>query len=150
MGKRRVVTVLLFVAFAVGVYRTCRVQQHRPSASTGYAIPIFELQGAAHISPWSGREVVDVRGVVTAAFDKGFYLQDPKGDGDPRTSDAIFVFTSTSSAVESGDLVTVSGRVTEYTPGPREAWNLSLTEIVRPRVEVLERRHALPPPVRIG
>ncbi len=39
------------------------------------------------------------------------------GDGDPTTSDAIFVFTSTAPAVALGQKIRLSGTVTEYNTG---------------------------------
>ena len=45
---------------------------------------------------------------------RGFYLQDPTGDGDPATSDAIFVFNGgNQDLVDLGDVVTVTGNVGE-------------------------------------
>jgi predicted extracellular nuclease len=54
-------------------------------------------------------------GVITKKLSGGFFIQDPTGDGDPTTSDAIYVFGATTSA-KVGDLVRVTGTVTEYTP----------------------------------
>ncbi|MCG8458838.1 MAG: hypothetical protein MI919_21370, partial [Holophagales bacterium] len=55
-------------------------------------LTIPEAQGAGHRSPYEGK-LVALEGVVTAIeAGKGFYLQDPEGDGDPTTSDALFVF----------------------------------------------------------
>jgi predicted extracellular nuclease len=46
---------------------------------------------------------------------RGFYLQEVRGDGDPATSDAIFVFNGGGrDLVDLGDLVTVSGRIGEF------------------------------------
>ena len=40
---------------------------------------------------------------------RGFYLQDLTGDGDPATSDGIFVFTGSSDLVSVGQVVRVTG-----------------------------------------
>ncbi len=58
--------------------------------------PIFSIQGAGAASPFVGRTVT-TRGVVTAVFPglRGWFLQDETGDGDPRTSDGMFVFANT-------------------------------------------------------
>ena len=40
---------------------------------------------------------------------RGFYIQDPTGDGDAATSDGIFVFTNNANTVSAGDVVRVSG-----------------------------------------
>ena len=57
----------------------------RPHASAQAGVRIFEIQGAAHVSPLAGQRVDGVPGVVTALRSNGFYLQDPEGDG--RTGD---------------------------------------------------------------
>lgn len=63
---------------------------------------------------------VTVQGVVVGDFEgpapalRGFYLQDQRGDGDPATSDAVFVFNEDRDSVRPGQVVRVSGRVDEY------------------------------------
>jgi predicted extracellular nuclease len=59
--------------------------------------------------------VQTTQGVVTALVGSGYFLQDAQGDFDPLTSDAIFVFGS-SAGLAVGDLVKITGTVTEYTP----------------------------------
>ena len=57
-------------------------------------VPIGTVQGSAQRSPLEGEEVM-VEGVVTGNFGKhlgGWFLQDA-GDGDPATSDAVFVLS---------------------------------------------------------
>ncbi|WP_116246051.1 endonuclease/exonuclease/phosphatase family protein [Nocardiopsis sp. FIRDI 009] len=83
---------------------------------------VHDVQGTTRTSPYEGRTVSGVPGVVTAVnrfgSARGFWFQDPEGDGDPRTSEALFVFTgSTTPDVAVGDEVLVAGRVTEYRPG---------------------------------
>lgn len=65
--------------------------------------------------------VLTVRGVVVGDYEggspalRGFYLQEARGDEDPETSDAIFVFNGGGrDLVEPGDVVTVRGRVGEF------------------------------------
>jgi hypothetical protein len=68
--------------------------------------------------------------VVTAidtTGSKGFWIQDPTGDGDARTSDAVFVFTNAVPAVHVGDMVHVSGTVTEFQGSDTN--NLTITEV---------------------
>lgn len=78
--------------------------------------PIPEIQGSASTSPLNGQSVT-TRGVVTLRTNNGFFLQDPTGDGNPDTSDGIFVFTSTAPTVSIGQLVQLSGTVTEFNTG---------------------------------
>ncbi|MFS2217804.1 ExeM/NucH family extracellular endonuclease [Telluria sp. Tellsp104] len=79
-------------------------------------VKIPQIQGSGLASPYVNT-VQTTSGVVTKKLGSGFYIQDPQGDGDPDTSDAIFVFgASTAAAVKEGDLVRVTGTVTEFTP----------------------------------
>src|SRR5688572_3986138 len=78
----------------------------------GPAVPrrIFEIQGSRGRSPLIG-EGVKTSGIVTALGRDGFYIQDPRGDGDSRTSDAVFVFLGKQPTVRIGDAVQVEGSV---------------------------------------
>lgn len=79
--------------------------------------PAFAIQGRGAQTPIPG-PVVTV-GVVVGAYEgpapalRGFYLQDATGDGDPATSDAVFVFTGDVSSVTLGDVVRVTGEAEE-------------------------------------
>lgn len=118
--------------------------------TTPGALRIHDLQGAAHRSPREGQQVSNVPGIVTATRGNGFYLQDPIPDGDPATSEAIFVFTGSAPPVQIAQSVLVSGRVTEFRPGGSTSSNLTTTEISSPLVIVLAVGQALPAPVVIG
>jgi VCBS repeat-containing protein len=90
---------------------------------------IFEIQGAGHTSAYNGK-LVNTRGVVTAidtTGTKGFWIQDPEGDGNLATSDAIFVFST--AAVQIGDMVEMQGLVEEYRGN--DANNLTVTELTQ-------------------
>ena len=103
--------------------------------TVGIAARIFQIQGAAHLSPLAGRLVSNVPGVVTAVRPSSFTMQDVTGDGSVATSDAILVFgTGIGSTVSIGQAVTVSGRVTEFRPGGSASANLTTTEIISPTV----------------
>lgn len=78
--------------------------------------PIPAIQGNGASSPLAGQGVT-TRGVVTKLNNNGYFLQDPVGDGDPMTSDGIFVFTSSAPTVVLGQLVQISGTVTEFNTG---------------------------------
>jgi uncharacterized protein len=80
--------------------------------------PIPTIQGSGPNAAVTGN--VTTRGVVVGDYEgptpalRGFYLQAAAGDGDPATSDGIFVFNSNNDAVSLGDLVTVSGTAGEF------------------------------------
>ena len=111
---------------------------------------IWEIQGAGHRSPLVGQDVFRVEGVVTAVRPSSFYMTDPTPDADDATSDGILVFRGSAPGVAVGDLVLVSGRVTEFRPGGASTANLSTTELVNPSatnpisVQVVSHDNALP------
>ncbi|MEM8489974.1 MAG: ExeM/NucH family extracellular endonuclease [Pseudomonadota bacterium] len=90
-------------------------------------LTIPEIQGEGAASPQVSQTVVTT-GVVTGDFQgvpesdrfhpdqlEGFFIQDVSGDGDPATSDGIFVSCDdcSSDSVSQGDVVTVTGIVEE-------------------------------------
>src|SRR5262249_42888324 len=84
--------------------------------------PIYTIQGSGHTSPLVNTTVT-TQGVVTAIDttsggegSRGFYIQDPTGDGNTATSDGIFVFLPTGTLPTVGHLVNVTGTVQEFTP----------------------------------
>ncbi len=99
-----------------------RASDHDPVV-IGYGPPaiatIPEIQGSGSSSPFEDADVITT-GVVTGDFQdsgeqSGFYMQDPAGDGDPATSDGIFVYyPGGATDVQVGDLVEVIGTVDEF------------------------------------
>jgi predicted extracellular nuclease len=77
---------------------------------------ISQLQGSGAASPFNNT-VQTTTGVITKLLGSGYYIQDPAGDNDPTTPDAIYVYSGSVAAPgKVGDLVRVTGTVTEYTP----------------------------------
>ena len=80
--------------------------------------PIPAIQGDGADAAITG--AVTTRGIVVGDFEgptpnlRGFYLQDATGDGDPRTSDGLFVFHGNADRVSLGQLVRVSGIAEEF------------------------------------
>ncbi len=82
----------------------------------GSVVPVHQVQGSGATSPYSGAKL-STEGVVTAKVGSGFFIQDLAGDGDPNTSDGMFVYMGAAPVTASvGDLVRVAGTVTEYKP----------------------------------
>ena len=105
---------------------------------------IMEIQGSGMTSPLEGQQV-ETTGVVTAVVYNGFYVQDPAGDGDPATSDALFVFKfGWKPAV--GDQVVLVDVVEEYVPGGAGTGNQPTTELTYPGITVLSSDNPLPDP----
>ncbi|QHA03971.1 endonuclease/exonuclease/phosphatase [Streptomyces broussonetiae] len=124
-----------------------------PAPAHADSVRIHDIQGTTRISPFAGQKVTDVPGIVTATrtygSSRGFWLQDPNPDNDPRTSEGVFVFTSSTPKVAVGDSVTVTGTVSEYVPGGTSSGNQSLTEITKPTITTVSTGNAVPAPVVI-
>jgi endonuclease/exonuclease/phosphatase family metal-dependent hydrolase len=112
------------------------------------SIPL--LQGAGHRSPVEGQWRRGLTGVVTAVDhgrSPGFWLQDPQGDADPTTSDALFVAgNEVDHPVTVSDQLVISGRVVES--GEPRGLTVTTLEIVDMRVVASD--HPLPRPVVVG
>jgi predicted extracellular nuclease len=93
----------------------------RPSASaTGTIlnddpVHIYDIQGDGAHSPFLN-STVTTSGEVTAIGGGGFYIQDAQGDGNPNTSDAVYVYTGDNNpkGLAVGSTVTVSGKLDEF------------------------------------
>lgn len=105
---------------------------------------IFEIQGAGSISPLQNKSVTTENNVVTAVTVKGFFMQTPSDriDNDPQTSEGLFVFTGSTPKVAEGDIVTVTGRVIEFS---------GMTEITdNPAVTIMSSNNPLPAPIEFN
>ncbi|MCL6285092.1 endonuclease/exonuclease/phosphatase family protein [Ruegeria sp. 2012CJ41-6] len=130
---------------------------HLPStAETQGQLDVFhltipEIQGAGHVSDHEGQEV-RTSGIVTAVDRAGFYVQDPEGDGNDATSDAIFVFTGNGAGdlVSVGDAVDLRGVVSEFIPGGAGSGNLSTTQLSDVEIDVTSSGNALPAATVLG
>ena len=114
-------------------------------------LPIHAIQGPGQYSPYDGQQVA-TSGIVTARKNNGFFLQTPDGedDGNPATSEGIFVFTASAPPDEAlvGHRVLVQGTVAEFIP-PADPHQLPLTEIVDATVATVSTGHPLPAPTVI-
>jgi predicted extracellular nuclease len=101
-----------------GAANDCYVAPPEPTA-----YKIHEIQGAGDTSDKVG-EFVEIEGVVVGDFQgtatddqfSGFHVQeqDDEADGDPMTSEGIFVYAPGAMDVSIGDVVTVHGTVAEF------------------------------------
>ncbi len=114
------------------------------------ALTIPQIQGSGHRSPRDG-ELVVTSGVVTllSADGRSFWMQDPEGDGNPATSDGIYVYRGAEGrSIQTGDHILLTGSVNEYTAA---AHNLPLTELSGVRdVKTLSAGNPLPDAVQIN
>jgi predicted extracellular nuclease len=81
--------------------------------------PINQIQGTGNTSPLVST-VQTTEGVVYGLRSNGFFIQTPDGsaldDGNPNTSEGLFVFTGSTPPVQIGNLVRVRGTVNEFVP----------------------------------
>lgn len=81
-------------------------------------VAIPAIQGTGSTAAITG--AVTTQGVVVGDYEgpapalRGFYIQDPLGDGDTSTSDGIFVFNGNNDTVNVGDVVRVTGTAGEF------------------------------------
>ena len=114
-------------------------------------VTIMEIQGSEQFSALDGQEV-ETSGVVTlfTANNANFWLQDPSGDGNPATSDGIFVagggYPDSGPRPEVGDFIRIIAEVDEQQYGNA----LPLTRLRNVAlIEVLSSSNPLPEPVRL-
>lgn len=97
------------------------------------ALTIGEINGPAFLSPYNGKTVSNVSGIITAKGPDGLWIRSQKPDRDDRTSDSLYVFGRTFGAnLTVGDAITVGGKVTEYRSNKDY---LYLTELINPVLE---------------
>ncbi len=116
------------------------------SQQTIQHVSIMQIQGSGQLSPLKGR-YVETSGVVTLITAKkdGFWMQDPEGDGDPGTSDGLFVFGFPSLVLPAvGDSIKILGRVEEEQKG-NELPRTRLVTVQSP--EVVSRGNTPPAPL---
>jgi predicted extracellular nuclease len=119
----------------------------RNSAASGRscdytAAAIHDIQGPGLQTPFLNQDVTTA-GIVTGRKTNGFFMQTPDAgeDGNPGTSQAIFVFTSAAPSVAAGDAVTVKGTATEF-------FNLTQLESTLPGDVVVDASgQAVPPAI---
>ncbi len=125
-NRRLVVGLALLVMVAALLPIATRPAQAQPN------VTIMQIQGAAHTSPFEGVNVTTT-GVVTAVAFGGYYVQDPVGDGNPNTSDGMFV-RQFGGIPNVGDFVQLTDAIQESVPGGCSTGNLSTTRMNFPTV----------------
>lgn len=107
---------------------------------------ISQIQGNGSASPLVGQDVA-LQGVVTAVVSlptKGFFLRDIVADGDPLTSDGLFVETGNADPQMVGHTLCLGGEVAEsfgQTQISTEQWDVidnNYTATIPTNIEVLE------------
>lgn len=147
-----------------------KTEDHRFSEVSTYTyviterLQIHDIQGAGHTSPFNNQVVEGIEGVVTYSFTLSgsiyYHIQTPDElvDNDQKTSEAIILYSGRNAwPIQVGDLVSVSGKVSEYAIDgydDRQQTDMKVTQInVRDdqggKVTVLKRGVSLPKPIII-
>ena len=139
INKRRVKTLFFLALFMI-------MMSMNPGVVDAYDNPDYtipEIQGDGFVNTIPSSMYIDTFGIVTADYqdeeESGFYVQDPLGDGNPATSDGIFVYHWYD--VNVGDEVKLSGKVSEY---------YGMTQMYRPYITILSSDNPLPEPVELN
>lgn len=151
---RKIKLILIFI-FSVFLLSACNLfkakQGNGPCNQSQNQLPINQIQGPGHISPYDGKEVRCISGIVTAVNSNGFFLQSTKADNDEKTSEAIFVNLLTVAEVNPGDEVMItSGEIREYNPAGLGENSLTTTSLRTKDIEIISSGNALPTPVGLG
>ncbi|RMZ77306.1 hypothetical protein DV737_g4455, partial [Chaetothyriales sp. CBS 132003] len=115
--------------------------------SSAACVTIAEINGNRFISPYKGKTVSDVKGLVTATGPKGFWLRSTSPDGNSTTSDSIYVYSASNSSATVGDIITLGGTVSEYRSSSSY---LYLTEINDPTDITVESDNNPVVPLTLG
>ncbi|KAH7873218.1 Endonuclease/exonuclease/phosphatase [Lentinula edodes] len=121
--------------------------------STIHATLVTDVQGIAFQSPFAGKSVSNVTGVVTAKTSGGFYISGTSSS-DVRASNGLFIFSETTTVLNKvavGDMVSVTGTVSEFRSSS-DPDDLTATEITSPtaaNVVVLSTSNTVSP-VKLG
>lgn len=133
----------------------------RQIGKIGSGMRISEINGSHHVSPFVGKHVEDVIGVVTAVGKNGFYIQDyfpaaltsldSEYDG---MSQGIFVFLGVNSGARTkvGQVLRLNGKVDEYQAQrrPPASW-LTTTQIIQVSIdEIIAESVELPAALALG
>src|SRR5690606_16480 len=133
---------LLAASLAAGCELPTGTAAPQPSPRADGVVAIGAVQGRGDASPLLGQEVT-VEGVVTGNFARhlgGWFVQDD-GDGDPATSDGLFVVSDLDEpGLRAGDRVRLQGRVVEHGDRARG----TLTTLQAGRIEVTGRGEVAP------
>jgi uncharacterized protein len=115
---------------------------------------IAQIQGSGDKSSFVSKTNMNTSlGTVTYLRSTGFFMQMATGDGDPNTSDAIFVFTSSAPTVHLGDSVCVTGLIDEFYNGGSVILtdtDNTLTEYGSVSIMTISTGNPLPAPITLA
>ena len=97
-----------------------------------FAETISEINGNRYLSPYNGKNVTNVDGLITAKGPNGIWIRSTTPDKDDRTSESVYVFDRKfGKTLSVGDVIQLNGTVTEYRSSKAYVY---LTEIINPKL----------------
>lgn len=160
--KYNIFKALIAIPFVVSVISIASLDNEAMAVSD---LSIHDIQGDAHQSPYNQQHVDNVEGIVTYQYEnKGqhyIHIQTPDDavDDDPNTSEGLIVFTGKDKPdVQKGDLVHISGLITEYAIegyNDRQDTDLPITELdaraeQNGAIDVIDSHQPLPKAIKIN
>ncbi|KAI4848861.1 DNase I-like protein [Aureobasidium sp. EXF-8845] len=93
---------------------------------------VAEINGNKYLSPYNGKNVTYVNGLVTAKGPNGIWIRSTTPDRDDRTSESAYVFDKNfGKNLTVGDVIQLNGTITEYRSSKAYVY---LTEIINPKL----------------
>ncbi|KAI1311132.1 DNase I-like protein [Xylaria venustula] len=111
---------------------------------------IAEINGNRFLSPYAGKTVTKVTGIVTAKGPSGIWLRSVETTHDERVSDGIYAYESalaTSTSIVTGNVIMIDGEVSEYRSSTAY---LPLTEIRYPTLRATLEHNRTFTPIVLG
>lgn len=82
-------------------------------STAGLAATIAQINGNKFLSPYAGKAVRGVTGLVTAKSSAGFWIRSTTPDNDVRTSESLYIRSNTTTATI-GDVISLDGQISSY------------------------------------
>jgi len=93
---------------------------------------VSEINGNKYLSPYNGKNVTYVDGLITAKGPNGIWIRSTIPDKDDRTSESVYVFDKNfGKNLTVGDVIQLNGSVSEYRSSKAYVY---LTEIISPKL----------------
>lgn len=111
---------------------------------------IAQINGDRFLSPFSGKNVTNVTGIVTAKGPDGIWIRSVKPGCDKRVSDGLYVYGSAlakNTSISVGDVLVVDGKISEYRSSKDYVY---MVELASPKVAAILAHGKKVDPIVIG
>lgn len=116
--------------------------------ASAQAVTISEINGDKFLSPHKGYKASKLTGLVTAKGPNGIWIRSISPDKDDRTSESIYVFSSTfGSSIDVGSVISLNATVSDYRSSDTY---LYLTELISPTLNTIVSTGNTVTPLVIG